>query len=95
MFVTFSLVVTVYFESSGYEVVENEGPVTVCVLREGEIAEAIVIQVTTSELSPVQAVGRFIASTIAANTFCNIIGTFSLVELFYFSQLAKTTFILT
>ena len=70
---TFSVAVTVYFESSGYEVVENEGPVTVCVIREGEIAEAIVIQVTTSELSPVQAVGRFIA--IAANTFCNIIGT--------------------
>ena len=64
MFVPFSLVVTVYFESSGYEVVENEGPVTVCVIREGEIAEAIVIQVTTSELSPVQAVGRFIASIL-------------------------------
>ena len=73
---------TVYFESSGYEVVENEGPVTVCVLREGEIAEAIVIQVTTSELSPVQAVGRFIASILFLQI--PIIGTFSLFNFFIF-----------
>ena len=50
--------VRVYFENISYTVDEEGGPVIVCVLREGEIAETLTIQISTAELVPPQATGR-------------------------------------
>ncbi|CAI8033565.1 FRAS1-related extracellular matrix protein 2, partial [Geodia barretti] len=48
-------VVRVYFENDSYSVDEENGPVIVCVVREGEIADTLTIQISTAELVPPQA----------------------------------------
>ena len=50
--------VRVYFENDSYSVDEEDGPVIVCVVREGEIADTLTIQISTAELVPPQATGE-------------------------------------
>ena len=45
------------FESDIYLVDEDRGPVVVCIAREGEISETLTVQVSTSELEPLEAKG--------------------------------------
>ena len=52
------LEVWVMFESDNYTVGEDRGPVIVCLTREGEISETLTVQVSTSELAPLQAKGN-------------------------------------
>lgn len=47
----------VFFERESYSVDEDAGSVSVCVRREGEASEPLSIQVTTSNLNPVDARG--------------------------------------
>ncbi|CAI8033561.1 FRAS1-related extracellular matrix protein 2, partial [Geodia barretti] len=47
--------VWVSFESDIYLVDEDRGPVVVCIAREGEISETLTVQVSTSELEPLEA----------------------------------------
>ena len=53
------IVTRVFFESDSYSVTEDDGTVTVCVRRVGETAEALSIQVSTNNLIPVDARGKF------------------------------------
>ena len=53
-------VVRVYFENDSYVVDEEDGVVTVCVVREGEISDTLTIQISTAELVPPQATGEHI-----------------------------------
>lgn len=48
-----------FFASSSYSVSEADGRVTVCVRRDGAVTQPFSIQVATSNLSPVDADGRF------------------------------------
>ena len=50
--------VNVFFERDSYPAPESGGPVTVCVKKEGEIAESFTVQVATSNLSPIEAEGK-------------------------------------
>ena len=45
------------FESDVYLVDEDRGPVVVCIAREGEISAILTVQVSTSELEPLEAKG--------------------------------------
>ena len=49
--------VSLSFESDSYVVDEDRGPVVVCISREGEISETLAIQVSTSEMEPLEAKG--------------------------------------
>ena len=49
--------VRVFFDEERYQVTENNGPVEVCVRREGDAAESFIINVATTDSSPVQAQG--------------------------------------
>ena len=50
-------VVSVFFDRDRYQVTENDGPVEVCVRREGDATESFTINVATTESNPVQAQG--------------------------------------
>ena len=52
--------VNVFFERDSYPAPESGGPVTVCVKKEGEIAESFTVQVATSNLSPIEAEGKLV-----------------------------------
>ena len=44
-------------ESDSYQVSEDGGPVSVCVLKDQNVAESFAVQVATTNLIPVQAEG--------------------------------------
>ena len=45
---------------------EDDGIVTVCVLREGQVSEALIIQIMTNDITPPQALGMAALSNLSA-----------------------------
>ena len=48
----------VVFEDNNYHVTEGSDSLSVCVRREGEVADSFTVTVTTSNTNPIQAEGE-------------------------------------